>query len=1128
MAAARHKGRPTARLAPFRDDNALVALRYEQTKQAEPPIPLPPPRDPRRVSRVASTRTSTTVSSTGTRLSPIVVNPPLVPPPQEEHPLFRSQPSSPRSQTDEAKRDSGLAPTASSSATLREECAEDPVYQKLLDDIADASPASYSNDEKPQPSPLSILVPHRATAAAAESVVAASPTSPPTAPPRPSLSKRLSRNFSIGRGRSKKRLRKKMLGADRADAREVPPETGRGLSRPQSPKTPKRPPHPAGPAEEQGPNPNPGLGIDVDASADNKSFAPINTHIPDDSLWDDLGSLSFSKRGSIMFGGKSNPFKSLITPSSSPSPGQVESDAGPPDDHRPLSASSPHQVPSAPAPTAQPTEIHDGRAARTSTTAAPKARAAMHADSPSVPSIRVSSIDVERESQKVRSLYESGDDLNWEDGGRVSYAERLEPTAEVASLEEEENAVSSHPSDTPSDPPPRGDNFTLPTRANTITPRSANSLSPRRDSQVRSIYQRAGGGIEDWDDLDGAEVDRYGFITPKRPVSRAETAAPKSHFSSRGRSVLIKRPATSYSASLPGGFIRPPSRKVSARSLNTYTSELSTVSRRSTRSSIRSATNRLPHNRDRRWMDEAGEMLSLQAGLTGITDDDKSPKMLEAQKRKEAERSEKWRKMATVVRRPDTAAAAAAAAKKPSSQSQSEPQPSQAPAQAPGHGQGLDYSFDTTSPKLIDRVWKGIPDCWRSAAWYAFLAESARRHSAKARAKAKDKTNSSPSSSSGEDGAATADAANQEDDDDDDDDAPRLIAAFHRLQSLPSPDDVQIDLDVPRTVSGHVMFRRRYRGGQRLLFRVLHAVSLYFPGVGYVQGMASLAATLLCYFDEERCFVMMVRLWRYRGMERLYGRGFDGLMGALREFEGRWLGGLGGGGGGNNGGGVVERKLKELGIDATAYGTRWYLTLFNLSIPFPAQLRVWDVFMLLGECPPEPEPKSGEGRQGDREEGGNRQAGGKERDDNDGNKDDDDDNDESSLSPPGFDVLHATSAALIHALRDVLLDSDFENAMRALTAWIPVKDEDLLMKVARAEWKRRQERRREEEKKREARRREREKRREKEERRREKEEKGSKGVDKATKEKEKEKEKEKGKKRVSGKGERETTGEDRA
>lgn len=42
---------------------------------------------------------------------------------------------------------------------------------------------------------------------------------------------------------------------------------------------------------------------------------------------------------------------------------------------------------------------------------------------------------------------------------------------------------------------------------------------------------------------------------------------------------------------------------------------------------------------------------------------------------------------------------------------------------------------------------------------------------------------------------------------------------------------------------------------------------------------------------------------------------------------------------------------------------------------------------------------------------------------------------------------------MIQALREVLLDSDFENAMKALTSWIPIKDEDLLMKVTKAEWK---------------------------------------------------------------------------
>ena len=57
-----------------------------------------------------------------------------------------------------------------------------------------------------------------------------------------------------------------------------------------------------------------------------------------------------------------------------------------------------------------------------------------------------------------------------------------------------------------------------------------------------------------------------------------------------------------------------------------------------------------------------------------------------------------------------------------------------------------------------------------------------------------------------------------------------------------------------------------------------------------------------------------------------------------------------------------------------------------------------------------------------------------------------------------LDVLHATSAALIDATREILLDSDFENAMKVLTSWIPIKDEDLLMKVAKAEYKMRKKR----------------------------------------------------------------------
>jgi len=167
-------------------------------------------------------------------------------------------------------------------------------------------------------------------------------------------------------------------------------------------------------------------------------------------------------------------------------------------------------------------------------------------------------------------------------------------------------------------------------------------------------------------------------------------------------------------------------------------------------------------------------------------------------------------------------------------------------------GEGMEFEFDARNPKLIERTWKGIPDRWRSAAWYSFLESSAKKRK---------------------------DSPSEKD----------IITAFHVLLGNSSADDQQIDTDVPRTINSHIMFRKRYRGGQRLLFRVLHCLSLYFPDTGYVQGMASLAATLLCYYDEEKTFVMLVRMWTLRGLKELYASGFDGLMAALEEFHKKWM-----------------------------------------------------------------------------------------------------------------------------------------------------------------------------------------------------------------------------------------------
>ena len=367
--------------------------------------------------------------------------------------------------------------------------------------------------------------------------------------------------------------------------------------------------------------------------------------------------------------------------------------------------------------------------------------------------------------------------------------------------------------------------FRSPARLSPVArPSTSADSSSRRPSSVHRKEAELAGGFEDYDDLEGGVVDRYGFITapPRPPSSRlgTPTETRSAQFAPRRKNVLQKRDPSGRGPPPLSGR-RPPSRKVSAKSLNTHHSGISTTSLHSSRSVVRQAGNLLPYNRERRWMDEAGDMLTVSPSLQDLAEEARVEMISEGLKRKEIERSEKWRKMAKSVKKG-------------------------------AHGEGMEFEFDIKNPKLIERTWKGVPDRWRSAAWWSFLDVSARND---------------PESATNED----------------------VIASFHRLQERPSPDDVQIDLDVPRTISRHVMFRRRYRGGQRLLFRVLHALSIYFPETGYVQGMASLGATLLCYFDEEKCFVMLVRMWQLRGLDQLYFHGFEGLMNALREFEGKWL-----------------------------------------------------------------------------------------------------------------------------------------------------------------------------------------------------------------------------------------------
>ncbi|RMJ07535.1 hypothetical protein CDV36_012862 [Fusarium kuroshium] len=1041
---------PTERRASLRYDASLVGMRYEKTVPAEPPIPIIS-RNPARPSRRPSSSSASSHSSFHSSYHrPVVVPPPgSIAPPTEEHPALRgtasSSPSprtSPVSASEEWKRDSGVA-RANSTSTIHEEededdfadslcgqaCGSVPVVPSSVSSLAASVVSRPSTTVRHMDDPFvdqnSITAPLESVSSAASSVVSnagcTTPPPPPPAshshpatptrasraipipipfsksakipsspscpaatsssyPPPPSTSSSPRSSFSTSPRkfvkslslRSGQRLGKKSLSqmlstpmqplwrgsstpASRTSsdsstptgttttAVDAPGTTGSATANATATATamagPKQAPSsstswsPKGSSRfwhrsRSSTNSTTTSAGTISSDCD-LPFLPLDVSIPCDSLLDDgfMNSVTFSNRGSIMFGAQDIDIVALggaadqDNKSLDPSPATTKTTIDNDGRATPTTPTAPSITsPTTPTRVATPTTPVSQSLPRPSDESNDMNKSDRRGSPQgqmSPPDIRVLAADVEKESQKVRSLYTVGDGSRGESGKRRSYCERLEPTPEVPSEENELDPVRGRLSPA----------WQMPASGNTFSPRSETS-----------------GGLEDWDDLEGARVDRYGFITVPPPRIGTPTETRSASGSPRRRNVLLKRDAFGVSSSLSGRHT--PTRKVSARSLNTQTSELSlSTSLRSSRSVIRQASNLLPHNRDRRWMDEAGDMLNQTPSLQDIVDEIQAEKLTEVMKRKEWERSEKWRRMAKVVRKGGS------------------------------EGQGMVFEFDSKNPKLIERTWKGIPDRWRGAAWWSFMATSAREHQ----------------DSTAED---------------------RIVAEFHRLQLRSSPDDVQIDLDVPRTISRHIMFRRRYRGGQRLLFRVLHAISIYFPETGYVQGMASLAATLLCYFDEEKCFVMLVRMWQLRGLARLYRPGFEELMAAMNDFSTNWL---------NK---EVASKLVELCIDTTAYGTRWYLTLFNLSVPFPAQLRVWDVFLLLGD-----DTSASSDSTVPRKPGTNPPSSGE------------------------YDVLHATSAALAQALREVLLDAEFENAMKALTSSIPIKDEDLLMKVVKAEYK---------------------------------------------------------------------------
>ncbi|CDH53988.1 gtpase activating protein [Lichtheimia corymbifera JMRC:FSU:9682] len=260
---------------------------------------------------------------------------------------------------------------------------------------------------------------------------------------------------------------------------------------------------------------------------------------------------------------------------------------------------------------------------------------------------------------------------------------------------------------------------------------------------------------------------------------------------------------------------------------------------------------------------------------------------------------------------------------------------------------GEDLHTFIVNSKFIKRVYKGIPDCWRRDAWYFTLTNGLQK-------------------------------ANNDD---------ALREQYKVLLSEPSSHVRQIDLDIPRTMHGHIMFRQRYGQGQRALFNVLRAFSGFDKEVGYCQGMTNIAAMLLMYCEEERAYTALVHMFLRDGLHDLFVPGFPALMESFfiqERLVERYLARL-------------YRHLHSIDVTSAAYATRWYITMFTGGVvKYQTLLRIWDAYFL-----------------------------------------------------EGFNVFYFVAIALLKTFQYQLLSRSFESCMTLLSSTLTVPDDDKFMKLVK-------------------------------------------------------------------------------
>ncbi|KTF71195.1 hypothetical protein cypCar_00044422 [Cyprinus carpio] len=162
---------------------------------------------------------------------------------------------------------------------------------------------------------------------------------------------------------------------------------------------------------------------------------------------------------------------------------------------------------------------------------------------------------------------------------------------------------------------------------------------------------------------------------------------------------------------------------------------------------------------------------------------------------------------------------------------------------------------------------------------------------------------------------------------------------FNELDSMdgdPKWVDV-IERDLHRQFPFHEMFVSRGGHGQKDLFRVLKAYTLYRPDEGYCQAQAPIAAVLLMHMPAEDAFWGLVQICE-RYLPGYYSAGLEAI-----QLDGEILNALL-----KRVSPPAYRHLEKHKIEPILYMTEWFMCAFSRSLPWSSVLRVWDMFLCDG------------------------------------------------------------------------------------------------------------------------------------------------------------------------------------